>query len=76
MTALQLFELLPDHPVVSMPLVTRLLSTTKPTAGKVIELLLAEGILTEVGERKRDRIYKYAKYVQILDKQIGENRNT
>jgi hypothetical protein len=33
-TAMQLFEQLPEHPVVTMPLVTRLVSTSKPTGGE------------------------------------------
>ena len=39
-TAIQLFERLPEHPVITMPLVTRLLSTSKPTAGKAIDVLV------------------------------------
>ena len=66
-SAIQLFEALPKHPVISMPLVTRILSTSKPTASKAIDLLIKQGILTEIGDRKRDRIYKYDKYLQILD---------
>jgi Fic family protein len=66
-TAIQLFELLPEHPVVTMPLVTRLLSTSKPTAGKAIEVLIKAGILAEVGERKRDRLYRYGGYLRLLD---------
>ena len=66
-TALQLFELLPEHPVISMPLVTRLLSTTKPTAGKAIDVLISAGILAEVGERKRDRLYRYQNYLRLLE---------
>ena len=66
-SAIQLFEALPKHPVISMPLVTRILSTSKPTASKAIDLLIKQSILTEIGDRKRDRIYKYDKYLQILD---------
>jgi Fic family protein len=66
-TAIQLFEQLPEHPVVTMPLVTRLLEISKPTAGKVIELLITAGILAEVGERKRDRLYRYQNYLKLLD---------
>ena len=66
-SAIQLFERLPEHPVITMPLVTRLLETSKPTAGKAIDLLIAAGILAEVGERKRDRIYRYHNYLQLLD---------
>ncbi len=65
--AIQLFERLPEHPVITMPLVTRLLETSKPTAGKAIELLIAAGILAEVGERKRDRLYRYQNYLQFLE---------
>ena len=50
-----------------MPLVTRLLSVTKPTAGKAIDLLIAAGILVEVGGRKRDRQYRYERYIRLLD---------
>jgi len=66
-TSFQLFERLTAHPVISMPLVTRLLSTTKPTAGKAIEVLVAAGILAELGERKRDRLYRYENYLRILE---------
>ena len=65
-SAIQLFEMLPEHPVVSMPLVTKLLHTTKPTAGKAIEVLQGLRILSEVGERKRDRLYRYKPYLDIL----------
>ena len=66
-TALQLFELLPGHPVISMPRVTRLLSTTKPTAGKSIDALVSAGILAEAGDRKRDRLYRYQNYLRLLE---------
>lgn len=67
LTAVQLFERLPEHPVLSVPAVTRLLSTTKPTAGKAIEVLKEAGILTEVGERKRDRLFRYEAYLALLE---------
>ena len=66
-SAIQLFELLPNHPVVSMPVVTKLLDTTKPTAGKSIEILQNAGILLEISERKRDRLYSYKRYLQTLE---------
>ena len=65
-SAIQLFEAVPKHPVISMPLVTQLLETTKPTAGKAIDTLQQAGILNEVGQRKRDRLYSYSKYIDIL----------
>ena len=39
----------------------------KPTAGKVIDVLIKAGILAEVGERKRDRLYRYEGYLRVLD---------
>ena len=66
-SSVQLFERLPEHPVITMPLVTRLLSVTKPTAGKAIDVLIAAGILVEVGGRKRDRQYRYERYIRLLD---------
>lgn len=65
--AIQLFERLPVHPVITMPRVTRLLATSKPTAGKAIDVLIKAGILVEVGERKRDRLYRYAHYLRLLE---------
>ena len=65
-SAIQLFELLPQHPVISMPSVTRLLSTTKPTASKAIELLQEAKVLLEIGDRKRDRTYSYSAYLSLL----------
>ena len=66
-TAIRLFERLPVHPVVTMPRVTRLLSTSKPTASKAIEVLVKAGILAEIGDRKRDRLYRYAHYLRLLE---------
>ena len=36
-------------------------------AGKAIELLVTAGILTKVGERKRDRLYRYQNYLRLLE---------
>ena len=64
--AIQLFDLLPENPVVSMPVVRRLLRTTKPTAGKATKILQRAGILSEIDKRKRDRIYGYRAYLEVL----------
>jgi hypothetical protein len=39
--AIRLFELLPRHPVVTVASVMRFVVTTKPTAGRAVELLVA-----------------------------------
>ena len=66
-SAIQLFDRLLGHPVITMQLATRLLETSKPTAAKAIELLIAAGILAEGGERKRDLLYRYQNFLQLLE---------
>ena len=43
--ALRLFELLRRHPVVTVASVMKLVATTKPTAGRAIDMLVAAGVL-------------------------------
>jgi Fic family protein len=66
LTAVRLLELLPRRPVVTIPGVVKLLETTKPTATKCIGLLETLGILQETTGRKRDRTYRYARYLGRL----------
>jgi Fic family protein len=64
--ALRLFELLPRHPVVTVASVMKLVDTTKPTAGRAIELLAAAGVLVETTGKKRDRSFVYQAYLDRL----------
>jgi Fic family protein len=64
--AVRLFELLPRHPVVSVASVMKLVDTTKPTAGRAIELLVAAGVLVETTGKKRDRSFVYRGYLDRL----------
>lgn len=64
--ALRLFEFLPRHPVITARSVIQLLSTTKPTAGRAIELLVAAGVLVETTGKKRDRSFVYQAYLEHL----------
>jgi Fic family protein len=64
--ALRLFELLPRHPVVSVASVMKLVETTKPTAGRAIELLTNAGVLVETTGKRRDRSYVYQGYLELL----------
>lgn len=64
--AIRLFELLPSHPMVTLPLSTKLLGVSKPTALKALEVLQAAGILNEITGRRRDRVYAYQAYLQVL----------
>jgi Fic family protein len=64
--AVRLFELLPLHPIVTMPGVVKLLDTTKPTAIKAMGVLEELGILVERSGRKRDKTFGYAAYLEKL----------
>ena len=65
--ALRLFEILPMHPILTMPKTVKLLSTTKPTAIKAISVLEKLNILSENSGRKRDRTFAYTAYLKKLE---------
>ena len=48
LVTLRLFERPPRHPVVTVASVMKFVETTKPTAGRAIELLVAAGVLVEM----------------------------
>lgn len=64
--ALRLFELLPRHPVVTVASAMKFVETTKPTAGRAIELLVAANVLVETTGKKRDRSFVYRGYLDRL----------
>jgi Fic family protein len=64
--AVRLFELLPRHPIVTVASAVKLLETTKPTAGKAIELLITADVLVESTGKKRDRSFMYRAYLDRL----------
>ena len=64
--AVRLLDLLPSRPVVTLPLATELLRVSTPTAIKAIAILAELGILRETSGKRRDRVYAYQKYVDLL----------
>jgi len=64
--AVRLMDQLPTHPVVTIPTVVKLLKTTKPTAGKAVQLLENLGVLTETTGKQRDRTFAYTDYLEKL----------
>jgi Fic family protein len=66
LVALRVFELLPRHPIVTSASVMKLVETTKPTAGRAIDLLVAAGVLVETTGKKRDRAWAYQGYLDRL----------
>lgn len=66
MMAPRLFELLPDHPMLTIAHAVELLETTRPTATKTIQTLVDAGVLTESSGKRRDRNFVYAAYLDVL----------
>ncbi len=64
--AARLFEMLPEHPIVTIAKATRLLDTTKPTATKAVTALVDADVLVETTGRKRDRTFSYKAYLDLL----------
>jgi Fic family protein len=70
-SSLRLFELLPEHPIVTLARAMELLGATKPTAGKAIDALVQAGVLQEITGRKRDRVHAYRAYLDVLAEDTG-----
>ena len=71
-TSVRLFDLLPEHPIVTLPRAIELLRTSKPTAGKAIDALCRAGVLKETTGKQRDRVYAYASYLKVLTEDTTE----
>jgi Fic family protein len=65
-SAARLFELLPSHPIVTVASAMKLIDTSKPTATRAIETLVAAGLLVETTGRRRDRSFAYQAYIERL----------
>lgn len=65
-STLRMFELLPRHPIVTIASVMTRMAITKPTAGKVVDQLVAAGVLRETTGRQRDREFVYEEYLGVL----------
>ncbi len=64
--AARLFEALPEHPIVTVAKATGIVQASKPTAAKAIGTLVNAGILVETTGRRRDRLFSYAAYLDLL----------
>ena len=64
--SLRVFELLPKKPMLTIGTITKTLKITKPTAAKVVGMLTTCKILKEHSGKKRDRVFAYAKYLDVL----------
>jgi Fic family protein len=68
LTAVRLFDLLPTHPMVTLGRSIALLKTSKPTAVKAIDALRKAEVLHEITGKRRDRVYAYKAYLDLLAK--------
>ena len=66
LVAVRLFDLLPEHPMVTLSGAMELLKTSKPTAAKTIEGLRRLGVINEITGKRRDRVYAYEKHLKVL----------
>lgn len=63
-----ILEHLKKLPQVSVPILSKELNMTSPTARSGLNQMLKLGILEEISGKKRDKIYVYRKYLSILEK--------
>ncbi|WP_326541046.1 Fic family protein [Pseudorhodoferax sp.] len=64
--ALRLFELLPLMPRFTIEQLRQRLDTTFPTATAAVKRLQDLGLLTELTGQKKNRLFSYAAYVELL----------
>ena len=64
--ALRLFELLPLMPRFTIEQARQKLDTTIPTATAAVKLLQDLGMLSELTGQKKNRLFSYAAYVELL----------
>jgi len=65
-TTIRLLDRLPRWPVLTVSKAVELTSATAPTARAAVTLLERLGILRETSGKKRDRIFAYSEYLEVL----------
>lgn len=65
-SAMQLFDLIFQKPMVTVKMVSRELQLSPPAARKAITNLEQFGILKEISGKQRDRVYLYKQYFDII----------
>jgi Fic family protein len=66
-SCLQIFEEIKPVPQTSASQLVATLGISQPTVQSALKKLVEVGILQALGERKRDRVYVYRKYLDILE---------
>jgi Fic family protein len=66
-SALRIFRVLCERPIVTLNQVSKLAGVTFPTAAKAIEALMRLGIVRELTGQRRNRVFVYDRYLAILN---------
>jgi Fic family protein len=64
--SLRLFELLPEHPILTVNRAVEILDCSRPAAGKALRILEAAGIVRPLDERKKNRTVVFEDYLAHL----------
>ena len=64
--ALSIYNRLFDNPIITIEEVTRRLEISVATSGRLLDRLCEVGILNNLGNRKRNKIFIYKKYIEIF----------
>lgn len=71
-SATQILDALFSHPVVNIATLTQMTGLTAATIGKTLDALEQKlGIVRELTGRKRNRVYAYSGYIDILNQDIA-----
>ncbi len=60
-------EYMKKLPQVTVPLLAKELKMTAPTARSALRNMASVGVLEEISGKKRDKIYVYRKYLNLLE---------
>ncbi len=66
-SALRVHQFLQSKPILSVPLAAKELGLSAPTIRKSVEHLISLGIVREITGKKRDKLFVYKEYLDILN---------
>lgn len=69
--SLRLFELLPQHPILTVNRAMDLLGCSRPTASKALRVLEAANVLRPLDDRKKNRAVSFEDYLGLLRQGTG-----
>lgn len=64
--ALRVFDAFRDRPLATIPALTQQTGASYPTVSRAVEVLEKLGIVREITGRKRERVFAYTSYLDIL----------